>query len=826
MATVTYEPDFDGPTTINHGDVVTITGPGNLGVRLASPFPGGAPIWDDGSSSQADVRDLWTDAWPKGCLDPVNDMQRRASGYRGVAAPHSRTNRYLAGAHAQNTPMTGYNVFVWRHFPNPANLDLYASCYYRDDPAWEFSGGANDDNHKNFMYVASNGTGGPYNLAQLLFVYAVPGYTSASDTTIKWFTGRQGNNLGGWFEITGNSLGSVYSPVADARNPTQAWTKYEFLIRTGNPGFIRLYENGRLVASMNGHVDTSVLTHRMFVFGSYARQYNRPQNVRYFTDLYLDTSFARVMLLSEGLFSSTLGVTEGVAATREIQPIHAWSASSIQFRVNLGSFGTAGTAGLYVVDATNTSVKVATVALDGAQPVETPPIITSYLAASGVESAPFSYQITATESPTSYDAENLPAGVGVDVGTGAVTGVPTETGDTIVPLTATNPAGSGNAPLALVIRPVIPSVGTGEKPTTVGAAPEIANPLTPDLVVSWLFNEGDDPTPAATLVNGGSGGATYDITMDYGVSGNYLWVPDGPSYALRSVVSANGERPLFPANTVTTGTTFTWECRYTPHGGNTTPWVFATGQTTTGSQGFIAHMVSGGKIGFHYNGESHFPTMAFTLNTEYHVGLVVEDGIGTWYVNGIARAVNLPLTNIPSLVLDRLFTNTPAGHSASFGATVNHMRFWANRALTAQEVESLFLDPYAMYGTASPQAPTISSSLTATADEDEPFVYGIVASPLPDSYDAINLPAGLQVDQDLGIIFGIPTESGVFPITLQVANDVGSNEETLTLTINAAPDPPEITSPLAAFGRVGDAFSYQITATNSPTAFDAYGDLP
>ena len=66
------------------------------------------------------------------------------------------------------------------------------------------------------------------------------------------------------------------------------------------------------------------------------------------------------------------------------------------------------------------------------------PGISSALSASATFGAPFSYQITATGSPTSFAATGLPAGLTVDTMTGAITGTPTTTGSFVVDVAATN----------------------------------------------------------------------------------------------------------------------------------------------------------------------------------------------------------------------------------------------------------------------------------------------------------------------------------------------------------------------------------------------------
>jgi len=80
-----------------------------------------------------------------------------------------------------------------------------------------------------------------------------------------------------------------------------------------------------------------------------------------------------------------------------------------------------------------------------------PPAITSALTASGTVGTPFSYAITATDNPTSFNASGLPAGLSVNTATGVITGTPTAAGTSSTTLSATNAAGTGSATLALTI---------------------------------------------------------------------------------------------------------------------------------------------------------------------------------------------------------------------------------------------------------------------------------------------------------------------------------------------------------------------------------------
>lgn len=79
------------------------------------------------------------------------------------------------------------------------------------------------------------------------------------------------------------------------------------------------------------------------------------------------------------------------------------------------------------------------------------PVITSAPTASGTQGVSFSYQISATNSPTSYAASGLPSGLTLDTGTGLISGTPAAAGNSTVTLSATNGAGTGTATLTLSV---------------------------------------------------------------------------------------------------------------------------------------------------------------------------------------------------------------------------------------------------------------------------------------------------------------------------------------------------------------------------------------
>jgi len=83
------------------------------------------------------------------------------------------------------------------------------------------------------------------------------------------------------------------------------------------------------------------------------------------------------------------------------------------------------------------------------------PAITSSSTASGTVGSAFSYQVTASNNPTSFGATGLPAGLSINATTGLVSGTPTASGTSSVTLSATNAAGTGTATLTLTVNSTV-----------------------------------------------------------------------------------------------------------------------------------------------------------------------------------------------------------------------------------------------------------------------------------------------------------------------------------------------------------------------------------
>jgi hypothetical protein len=312
---------------MNHGDIVAISGGSALGVK--SPA---LPVVVDGATGAAPFLSKWDGFWPT-----QNATFNVA--YRDVPAvspPHGRQsipNRYIAGAHYSSVDFaSGFNVMFWKNrtiTSYPAYT--YASWYQRFDDNWQFGGGSPaDDNLK--VWDFSEGTE-PYNLQFNWYTEYNPRPTNKNDLNVGWNITDDGTAL----QFPGSSFGG------GAVNPMSGvWTKIEVEIKYTNQsnGYIKQWENGELKLNYAGRTDNYPGTARSEAIGGFARS-RSTNNWRYFTDVYLDYTPARIVLANNATLS--------LATIVENQIPTAWSDNSITFGVNLGKFPT-GPAWLFVVN--------------------------------------------------------------------------------------------------------------------------------------------------------------------------------------------------------------------------------------------------------------------------------------------------------------------------------------------------------------------------------------------------------------------------------------------------------------------------------------------
>jgi uncharacterized protein YhjY with autotransporter beta-barrel domain len=163
-----------------------------------------------------------------------------------------------------------------------------------------------------------------------------------------------------------------------------------------------------------------------------------------------------------------------------------------------------------------------------------PPVITSAATAGGAQGFPFSYQITATNSPGSFNATGLPAGLSVNTSTGLISGTPTGIGTFTATISATNATATATQPLTITLGIGIPvftspasaSGGTGlafvhqltatNNPTAFGASglpPGLAVDAVTGLISGTATTAGTFTVNAAATNSTGTGTQALTITI-------------------------------------------------------------------------------------------------------------------------------------------------------------------------------------------------------------------------------------------------------------------------------------------------------------------------
>jgi hypothetical protein len=315
------------PNVINHNQPSVISG-----AVFGTKSPAAPLVWDDCSGTNPLT--LWDGVAP----DSGSGLLTYRAPQRNVALVHDRVGKYLCGSH-----VGGENdVYCWRGGPRLDDY-TYASWYQTYDPLWPSYG---DNNLKTYVYTAYSGASRPY-----LLPYWYINYESASSIPLqnyaKWVTDGSLSNP----DENGHNIFWVQS----ACDRFAQWSRVEVMAKhteqNGQGGYVDQQEtipgvHTNDVIYYNGRSNSWGGTHRTQGIGGYARANDSgsASNAwRYFADLYVDNTLARVILCNNSNYNA--------ATIREPQIPTAWSASSITVTGNLGKFTAGATAYLFVIDA-------------------------------------------------------------------------------------------------------------------------------------------------------------------------------------------------------------------------------------------------------------------------------------------------------------------------------------------------------------------------------------------------------------------------------------------------------------------------------------------
>lgn len=468
----------------------------------------------------------------------------------------------------------------------------------------------------------------------------------------------------------------------------------------------------------------------------------------------------------------------------------------------------------------------------------TVPVITSAASSTATLGTPYSYQIAASGSPTSYAADNLPQGLSVDTTTGLISGTvtsPKAVNTYEVPLAATNANGQ-SAPFALILTvalpadPVITSANTASG--TVGTA--FSYTITATGTMPFAYDAENLPpglsVDSATGIISGTPTAAGTTVVSLSVSDPY----DDLTQADLTITIALPPMPVVTsANTVngTVGQFLSYQITATNS---------PTSYGATNLPGGLSIDTASGLI-------SGTPTVAGTFT----VTLMATNAGGTRTqdvnifiappapVFTSAASVNA-LTN-QAFVYQLTASNNPDGFQVGeilppgLNFDANTATLFGTPTTPGTYTVPLFAFNKGGQGMATltiivsdapVPTPVITSALSASTQAGSVFAYQITASNGPTSFDATNLPDGLKVDATSGIVSGTPTAVGTFNFTVSATNPSGVGMANVVLVVTAAPVvpvQPQITSAASASVVAGQPFTYLITASGNPTAFAATG---
>lgn len=316
---------IDGTSTLSNGQTLTISGSG-FGVKN----PAAPRVWTNFEDGTINPSSLGTaTSWARSSGFSIsNQNQETNSTYnvRGLIYDGTGTTGYvgLVTNYADSGDSQGFTkvyAFVRRNYADPDWWNVMTGQYhnYKFFRLWTNPVGVTSVYPDSFFVIGNT-------VPKILFATEGPTCKAADDSD----------------SGTGTTTPSV-----------QQWLREEYAVSRGNGnGVAKMWSNGTLVKNLSnlytasGFCDPSPYTDSWISISieNYWNLVPPPVNAYiYFDDVYLDNTWARVMIGDQNTFDAS--------THREIQIPTAWSDTSVTVTINQGSFTTLSGSYLYIIDA-------------------------------------------------------------------------------------------------------------------------------------------------------------------------------------------------------------------------------------------------------------------------------------------------------------------------------------------------------------------------------------------------------------------------------------------------------------------------------------------
>jgi len=435
-------------------------------------------------------------------------------------------------------------------------------------------------------------------------------------------------------------------------------------------------------------------------------------------------------------------------------------------------------------------------------PAPATPVVTSALSATGRVGLAFSYKITASETPTSYVALNLPAGLSLDVASGQISGSPIQAGSFKATIRAANAAGLGAAEsLALSINPAPSAPVVSSPPTSTGEvgvqtsyqisatpAPITSYSVAGNLPSGLTLNSSTglikgSPSQAGTFTVAvaatGEGGTSLPQSVVFTIKPSAL----APVVTSPGTASGNVGSPFSYQIDATNPPLVTRDAVNLPPGLVVNPFTGLITGTPTAVGTTVAGLVATNGVGagpirdlsIVIGPSLSAPVVSGAMTVSAQVGVSFS-----YSITASGTPTSYEITGAPAWMLLNSATGVVAGTPTAPGSIAV-----SALARNAAGVSA----PFPLTVNVAPAAgtPVIVSSQTAAGTVGVPFVkYTIASDPPALSYLAAGLPPGLIINGGTGEITGTPTASGTFPVSISGTNAKGQGG-TVVVTIAIAP---------------------------------------